>query len=88
MSILLARAQLFAAIEGGSVSWNEEIIKLIAKVERSGYTIVPLDLHFSKGRVKVEIGLAKGKKQHDKRDTEKERDWDREKGRIMRAHNK
>jgi SsrA-binding protein len=67
---------------------NEEILKLIAKVERSGYTIVPLDLHFSKGRVKVQIGLAKGKKQHDKRDTEKERDWEREKGRIMRAHNK
>lgn len=67
---------------------NKEIIKLIAKVERAGYTIVPLDLHFSKGRVKVLIGLAKGKKQHDKRDTEKERDWEREKGRIMRAHNK
>ena len=67
---------------------NEEIIKLIAKVERAGYTLVPLDMHFSKGRVKVQIGLAKGKKQHDKRDTEKERDWEREKGRIMRAHNK
>ncbi|MDI1307931.1 MAG: SsrA-binding protein SmpB [Methylotenera sp.] len=67
---------------------SEEILKLIAKVERAGYTIVPLDMHFSKGRVKVQIGLAKGKKQHDKRDTEKERDWEREKGRIMRAHNK
>lgn len=67
---------------------NEEIIKLIAKVDRAGYTLVPLDMHFSKGRVKVQIGLAKGKKQHDKRDTEKERDWEREKGRIMRAHNK
>jgi SsrA-binding protein len=67
---------------------NEEIIKLIAKVDRAGYTLVPLDLHFSKGRVKAQIGLAKGKKQHDKRDTEKERDWEREKGRIMRAHNK
>jgi SsrA-binding protein len=67
---------------------NEEIIKLIAKVERAGYTLVPLDLHFSKGRIKVQIGLAKGKKQHDKRHTEKERDWEREKGRIMRAHNK
>lgn len=67
---------------------NEEIIKLIAKVERAGYTLVPLDLHFSKGRIKVQVGLAKGKKQHDKRDTEKERDWEREKGRIMRAHNK
>ena len=56
--------------------------------KRQGYTIVPLDMHFSKGRVKVQIGLAKGKKQHDKRDTEKARDWEREKGRIMRAHNK
>jgi len=67
---------------------SEEIAKLIGKVERSGYTLVPLDMHFSKGRVKVLIGLAKGKKQHDKRDTEKARDWEREKGRIMRAHNK
>ena len=67
---------------------NEEIAKLIGKVERAGYTLVPLDLHFTKGRVKVQIGLAKGKKQHDKRDTEKERDWEREKGRIMRSHNK
>ena len=66
----------------------EEISKLIGKVERAGYTLVPLDMHFSKGRVKVSIGLAKGKKQHDKRDTEKARDWEREKGRIMRAHNK
>jgi SsrA-binding protein len=67
---------------------KEEIIKLIAKVERAGYTLVPLDMHFSKGRIKIQIGLAKGKKQHDKRDTEKARDWEREKGRIMRSHNK
>ncbi|MEE9331721.1 MAG: SsrA-binding protein SmpB [Methylophilaceae bacterium] len=67
---------------------NEEIAKLIGKVERAGYTLVPLDMHFTKGRIKVQIGLAKGKKQHDKRSTEKERDWDREKGRIMREHNK
>lgn len=67
---------------------NEEIAKFIGKVERSGYTIVPLDLHFSKGKIKANIGLAKGKKQHDKRNTEKERDWEREKGRIMRSHNK
>ena len=67
---------------------NEEIAKLIGKVERAGYTLVPLDLHFTRGRVKVQIGLAKGKKQHDKRDTEKARDWEREKGRIMRSHNK
>lgn len=65
-----------------------EIAKLIGKVERSGYTIVPLDMHFSKGMIKVQIGLAKGKKQHDKRNTEKEKDWEREKGRIMRSHNK
>jgi SsrA-binding protein len=54
---------------------NEEIIKLIEKVDRAGYTIVPLDMHFSKGRIKVQIGLAKGKKQHDKRDTEKARKY-------------
>ncbi|MFT6394549.1 MAG: SsrA-binding protein [Methylophilaceae bacterium] len=67
---------------------NEEIAKLIGKVERAGYTLVPLDMHYKGGRIKVEIGLGKGKKQHDKRDTMKERDWDRDKARIMRAHNK
>ncbi len=67
---------------------NEEIAKLIGKVERAGYTLVPLDLHFKDGRVKAQIGLAKGKKQYDKRDAEKERDWERERGRIVRAHNK
>ncbi|UIN23583.1 SsrA-binding protein SmpB [Herbaspirillum frisingense] len=55
-----------------------EISKLIGKVERSGYTLVPLNLHYSKGRVKCDIGLAKGKKQHDKRETEKQRDSQRE----------
>ncbi len=55
-----------------------EISKLIGKVERAGYTLVPLNLHFSKGRIKCEIGLAKGKKQHDKRATERERDVKRE----------
>jgi len=67
---------------------NEEIAKLIGKVERAGYTLVPLDLHFSKGRIKATIGLGKGKKQHDKRDTIKQRDWERDKARILRAHNK
>ena len=67
---------------------NEAIAMLIGKVERAGYTLVPLDLHFKDGRVKVQIGLAKGKKQYDKRDAEKERDWERERGRIVRAHNK
>ena len=55
-----------------------EISKLIGKVERAGYTLVPLNLHFSKGRIKCEVGLAKGKKQHDKRNTERERDVQRE----------
>jgi len=59
---------------------------LIGKVERAGYTIVPLDMHWTRGRAKLNIGLAKGKKQHDKRATEKDRDWQREKGRAMR-HN-
>jgi SsrA-binding protein len=67
---------------------SEEIAKLIGKVERSGYTLVPLDMHYTRGRIKVEIGLARGKKQYDKREAEKERDWEREKGRIMRAANK
>ena len=62
-----------------------QINKLIGKVERAGFTLMPLDLHFQRGRVKVEIGLAKGKKQHDKRDAEKERDWNREKARLMRT---
>ena len=61
-----------------------EISKLIGKVERAGYTLVPLDLHYNKGRVKLSVGLAKGKKQHDKRDAEKDRDWVREKARVMR----
>jgi SsrA-binding protein len=62
----------------------EEISKLIGKVERAGFTLVPLDMHFVRGRIKLEIGLAKGKKQHDKRDAEKEKDWQREKQRLMR----
>ncbi|KAB2310374.1 SsrA-binding protein SmpB [Betaproteobacteria bacterium SCN2] len=61
-----------------------EISKLIGKVERAGYTLVPLDLHYSKGRIKLEIGLAKGKKQHDKRTAEKEREWKREQSQLMK----
>jgi len=63
---------------------QREIGKLIGKVERAGFALVPIDMHFSKGRVKLEIGLAKGKKQFDKRDSEKTRDWEREKARLMR----
>ena len=62
-----------------------EISRLIGKVERAGYALIPLDLHFQKGRIKAEIGLAKGKKQHDKRDAERDRDWEREKARLMRS---
>jgi SsrA-binding protein len=61
-----------------------EISKLIGKVERAGYTLVPIDLHYKRGRIKLEIGLAKGKKQHDKRAAEKEREWQREKQRLLR----
>jgi SsrA-binding protein len=61
-----------------------EINRLIGKVERAGYTLMPLDLHFSRGRIKLEIGLAKGKKQYDKREAEKLRDWNREKLRLLR----
>lgn len=62
-----------------------EISRLIGKVERAGYALVPLDLHFSKGRIKATIGLGKGKKQFDKREAEKTRDWEREKQRLMRS---
>ena len=63
---------------------KEEIKRLVGKVEQKGFTLVPLNLHYKDGRVKVEIALAKGKAEHDKRDTEKKRDWEREKGRLMR----
>ncbi len=65
---------------------RDEISKLIGRVEQKGYTLVPLNLHFSKGRIKLEIGLAKGKKQYDKRETEKERDWKREQQQLMKKH--
>lgn len=61
-----------------------EISKLIGSVERAGYTLVPLDMHYSRGKVKLDIGLAKGKKQHDKREAEKARDWQREKHRLLK----
>lgn len=63
---------------------EREISKLIGKVERAGYTLVPVDLHYTRGRVKVEIGLSKGKKQHDKRDVAQEKDWKREQGRLLK----
>jgi SsrA-binding protein len=67
---------------------RKEIDRLVGGVERKGYTIVPLSLYWKNGRAKLEIGLARGKKQHDKRDTEKDRDWQREKARALRARNR
>jgi SsrA-binding protein len=62
-----------------------ETAKLIGKVVRAGYTLVPLDLHYKGGRIKLEVGLAKGKKQHDKRDAERDREWQREKQRLVKT---
>jgi SsrA-binding protein len=62
----------------------EELRRLIGKVERAGYTLVPLDVHYRGGWIKLEIGLAKGKKQHDKRQAEKDREWQREQQRLLR----
>jgi SsrA-binding protein len=64
-----------------------EISKLIGAVERAGYTLVPINMHYARGRIKLEVGLAKGKKQHDKREAEKDRDWKREQQRLLR-HNR
>lgn len=61
----------------------EEIRRLIGKVEQRGYTLIPLDLHFSKGRIKLQIALAKGKLKHDKRASEREKEWQREKTRLL-----
>ncbi len=63
---------------------HSELKKLIGSVERRGYTLVPISLYWKNNRVKLEIGLAKGKKLHDKRATEKERDWDRQKQRLLK----
>jgi len=63
----------------------EEIRRLIGRVDRAGYTLIPLDMHYLRGRVKINIGLAKGKKQYDKRAAEKEKEWNREKQRLLRA---
>jgi len=63
---------------------RRELDRLVGAVERRGYTVVPLELYWSKGKVKIAIGLAKGKQAHDKRHTEKDRDWQREKARLLR----
>jgi SsrA-binding protein len=63
----------------------EEIKRLIGKVEQRGYTLVPLNLHYSRGRIKLEIGLGRGKLKHDKRASEREKQWNREKQRLLRS---
>lgn len=67
---------------------RHELDRLVGAVERKGFTLVPLALHWKRGRAKVEIGLARGKKQHDKRATKKEQDWHRQKSRILKSSNK
>jgi SsrA-binding protein len=66
----------------------EEIRKLIGKVERAGYALVPIDLHYTRGLIKLAVGLARGKKQFDKREAEKEKDWKREQQRLLRTRNR
>jgi SsrA-binding protein len=63
----------------------EEISRLIGRVEQRGYTLVPLDLHYKNGRIKLAVGLGRGKQKADKRETEKRRDWNREKQRLMKT---
>ena len=63
---------------------KKEINKIIGKIQREGFTIVPTKMYFKKGRVKIELAVAKGKKQYDKRATKKSRDWNREKSRYIR----
>ena len=65
-----------------------EIRKLIGKVERAGYSLVPLDMHFVKGRIKLEIGLAKGKRQFEKRASEADKDWKREQSRLLKQRSR
>jgi SsrA-binding protein len=67
---------------------RQEIDQLVGAVERKGYTLVPTAMYWKGNKVKVEIGVARGKQEHDKRNTEKERDWQREKQRTMRSHNR
>ena len=64
---------------------GEEIKRLVGKVEQRGYTLVPLNLHYAKGRIKLEIALARGKLKHDKREAEREKEWNRDKQRILRG---
>lgn len=66
---------------------RNELDRLVGMVERKGYALVPLNLHWKRGRVKLEVGVARGKKQHDKRQTKKDQDWQRQKARILKSGN-
>jgi SsrA-binding protein len=63
----------------------EEIRRLIGKVQQRGYALIPLDLHYSKGRIKLELGLARGKLKHDKRAAERDKQWQRDKQKLLRS---
>lgn len=65
-----------------------EIRKLIGKVERAGYSLVPLDLHYKEGRIKLAVGLAKGKRQYEKRQAEQKKDWKREQNRLLKQRSR
>ena len=80
----IAQADRFALRKRKLLMHAEELRRLIGKVERAGYTLIPLNLHYKGGWIKLEIGLAKGKKQYDKRQDIKERDWQRQQQRLMR----
>jgi SsrA-binding protein len=67
---------------------HSELSGLIGAVERKGYTLIPLELYWKDGRAKLQVGLAKGKKQHDKRAVEKDRDWQRDKARLLKSHSR
>ena len=63
----------------------DEIRRLLGKIQQRGFALIPLDLHYAKGRIKVEIALARGKEKHDKREADREREWQREKQRVLRS---
>ena len=81
----MAAGKVLAVAAGAGLG---EVAAIVGAVERKGYTLVPTAMYWKHNRVKVELGLAKGKQEHDKRATEKERDWNREKQQAMRAKNK
>ena len=80
--------RLVGLVSEADLLHRHEIDQLVGKVEREGYTVVPTALYWKGNRIKAELALARGKQTHDKRDTARERDWNREKQRVLRRHNK